>query len=877
MSVKAQYTLLLDVDSDETYKLVLPVEELEWENGLQNSYDTLAEVTQLTASLWNRKGELATGIFGDFTSDVREETIQNEALANNSFTAFTLGEPNDWEKTTYALGMTTSESASGGGAGTGSLHVTGTGHVAYAQTVTLLRNYAVNIVISEFSGDGQITLRAYDSAEHSSSEDILTITAAGTFDVRWDAESQPYFEVAIERLSGTFTVTIDSVSVQEVIITYGSQQPVQVEVLGDEIVTNGTFDLFTTPDVPDGWTVTDATVSEVGSGQDHTGAGTDAVNLYENTSGLTAGIRQSVPTQGGQKYKFVVVISYLAGVNARVQIGSPQQGTTPAHYVTMDNVGTHAFYLTSGVDNSELGTILTELRVIGASLPVEATVDSVSIRPVTFTQTFTPRTEVGYVLAPDTIVTERNQVRRGTLVKVLANYREITERQLWVGKLFDVRPNPKQVSEQRIQIVCRDPMEQLRDKNFLPEFQTDVTIDVPIEQMFKKNPVITFPYASSYWIVGVPGASEPGVTTRPYDGPPMSFDTGVAIVPFVGDNSDRGQPSNSDDRDLAKQGTSMLAFLRDCLQAEVDGRLFWNGRTSQFEFQNRHFDLYETAPALILSAWENGQFISSDKVYNQVTVHFQPREIGAEDSILWSHPNLPITIGPRSTVRINVRFTDPDGGGARIGAQVVNQLTKNADIVANSKADGTGASNYINLLSWHVQPGGAGAVVTISNTHRRVNVFVTTLQLRGTPIRTYQASSVTVDSGESLYVNDPQPYDYRAQLISDETEAEAVAHFLLSRYQFATRRFVTISYEAGLNDTLMRAMLDLTVGDRIRVVAPHVGHESNYTIVGEKHHIVMATGRHTVTYVLKPQAALNYWLLGDDVHSILGVSTYPVF
>lgn len=867
MSVQAQYKLLMDVDSDESYRLSLPVTDVEFSNGMGSSYEVLANVTQLTAMLSNKDGSLTEDIFGDFTKDVRTEIIQNEQLENNSFTAWSGGEPTQWVKKTWVAGMTTSETASGGGAGTGALHVTGTGHVSYSQFLTAQRNYLVTITVSQFSGSGVITVRLAESDEFAATQDIITISAAGTHTFRMDVEGMAYFEMAIKRISGTFTVTIDDVSVKEVIVRYSNSQQVEQEVLGANIITNGDFTAWT-GSTPTGWTTTDPTSEEVGSGQAAGGAGTGSVNLSELSSGRIAAIRQTVTAIGQQAYKFTFVVSYLSGTNAKVQVGSPAQPGLSAFYVNANEVGTFTYYLKAGGAAGVTVTILTELRVIGDANPVQATIDSLSIQPVSFVPGFIPPTETGFTVAPDTLTFERAQVRRGTLVKLLASYREIVDKQLWVGKLYSIEPTPSQTGEREVQIICKDPMEQFREKEYLVPYQENVRANAAIEKMLKEEPTITFPYASSFWILGVPGASEVGVNTFPYAGPPMSFDTGVQVIPFIGDNSDRSQPSATDNRDAIRQGVSQLAFINDLMLAEVDGRFFWDGRTSQFKFHNRIHDLTNETPVSTIENFTTGVFIGSDVVYSEVEVHYQPREVGAANSVLWRYLNPPLILGPGKTTRINVRYTDPDNPSVRVGAKDVKQLQFGVDYAG----PGTGYG----ILSAHVKAGGNGAVITLANSHRSRTASLTTLQLRGTPIKTYQPESVTEISGESIYTNDPQPYSYRAQLISNEETAQQVARFLLARYGTAKRRFASITFVAQVSDARMRDALSRVIGDLVKVRDPYLHHDSNYNIVGEKHRINFKNGEHWVTFILKPQGSTNFWLLGDPVHSVLGVSTYPV-
>lgn len=869
---QATYRLRLDVNRDETYSLELPVTELEWNNGMSGSFDTVADVTQLQATVSNAEWDLTRGIFGDFAPSDLETNYSEDKLLNGGFDDWTASEPDDWRKRTYAAGMTTSETASGGGVGTGSLHVTGTGEISYMQLIQTQRLYEVKIVVSEFSGDGEVKVQMRDRPTAGVLQHISGLSTVGTHTFQMEIEEMVWFELYIRRESGTFTLTIDSVSIKEIIRHYGDLQPVLTPIVGDGLITNGSFDDWTA-DTPDEWTELDSDVTEVASGQDKTGAGTGAANLF---GGGSATITQTLPIIGGRVYRVDLVVSYISGTDATVRAGFVTQENYTEYYATARAVGTYTFYLTHPGALDRYYDADFALSVVGTA-PVEATIDSVEVTPVSFVTRYMDLTTVGYQIAPTGAVLQLASPYRGTLMKLTASYMELENVQLWVGKVTAVTPAPSiHDAERVITIVCLDPMDQMRDRDYLPHFQEDVTVDVALDKMFRTDPFVTFPYAASYWVLGVPGSSELGINTLLYDGPPMDFDTGIAVAPFVGDNSDRSQPSASDNRDVVKQGVSVMGYIRDLMALEVDGRFFWDGRTSQLIFHNRHHDLTTATPTATINNWTTAQFIASDRVYTEVEVVYQPREIGAVDSVVWTHADLPLKLAPKQAMTIQVRYSDPDNPGVRVGAKDVRQLAKNTDITGFENSDGTG-SRRLRFLARHVDIRGNGATIQLQNNRSAGDIWITVLQLRGTPIKTYQQERVKATAPELQAVIDPIVYPYSAQLISDEDTAMQTADFLLSRYGKIRRRFASITYRAQVSDARMRNALQLTVGDVIRVESDNLQHQADYIIVGEQHRVNIARGEHDVTYILKPRDNLDFWLLGDEVHSILGVSTYLVF
>lgn len=901
MSVQADYKLLLDVNRDLSFSLELPVMQLEWANGMAGGFDTVADVTTLRAVVSNADGALTRDVFGDFVPGSREEDFGPDRLTNGGFDDWTGGELDGWDKFVYRSSQAISETASGGSAGTGSLTISGPGAVGYRQTVTGNRLYELTITISQFTestpGPGYIALRLWDGPRtvtpligHDPKE-LRRIQDSGTFTVRFEAESLTYLEVYFDAGPNAsihdLTVTIDEIALQEVIVRYRNRQIVKKAVPGADICLNGNFDDWT-GGLPDHWGAPNpnTTVVEVGSGEDENGAGSGSVHVY---SGVLSGawISQLVPFIGGYTYRVTVTVSYIGdGVNVSVAI--PFE-SGDSYYVRIPDVGTWTFDITHpGIwgqhyqaedfsggtpDGTELW-VVAESNLFGGFFP-HATIDSIECVPLSLIERLMDLTSTGYVIAPDDAVLGIASPFRGTLMRLVVSYRELENVQLWEGKVDSVTPTPGIHGERVITITCRDPMQQFREQDYLPRFATEVTVDQALTTMLRSDPIVVYPYAQHYWILGVPGCSELGINTTPFDGPPMDFDTGVSVIPFVGDNSDRAQPSAEDARDVIKQGVSALGFVRDLMGAEVDGRFFWDGRRSTFVFHNRHHDLNDTLPVTVIRDWDNGDFIVSDIVYTEVTVHYQPREVGSPASVLWEHPNPPLRIERGETISITVRYADPDGEAIRVGAMDVLQLVKGVDVLAFSEVDGSGPSR-LRRLHTGLDARGGGAVIHLTNGWTR-EIFVTHLQLRGTPLRTYRSLSETSRAPDALAHSDPQPFVYRGQLLSDRDAAKATADFLLARFKDPKRRFKTITYTAQVSDERMRNALSLTVGSVIRVESDFLGHTMEYIIVGEQHSVDFTVKRHQVTYVLKPRGNLEYWILGDPVRSVLGVSTVPVF
>lgn len=858
MSVNANYKLLLDVNSDETYELELPLEKIEWSNGMSGAYDTVGDVTQMQATINNGDGSLGTDIFRDYPPGERVETLGAERLTNPSFDGIT-----GWS--TYGTGTATQvdsgENHTGSGTGAENLYATVGQYVAVYQNSILeaWKQYEITIVVSYHAGNSHLYLLPLPSVVGSSplGDGYAQIDGTGTFTFRVDKLNASGFYLYIQNDAFTSVdVTIDSVSVKEIIVSYSDNiLSVTPDItIGDDILSNGTFTSWSAG-TPVNWSESGGT-TEVGSGQGFGGGGTGSANLRRTGSipnletlsySASAYIARSV-------YKVIVSVSYV-GTNSYVDVFvSPSNSQNTAMFRRISAVGTYTFYFTNPEASNTVSLIFYAKNESGTT---DITIDYVELRPVTL------------VRPPDNLT----QVRKGMLCKVVAEYMELTQ-QLWIGKVFQFNPTPSQNGDRKISLVCKDPMDKMRDSDFRPNFNVNKTIDFLLDEMFGKTPLVTFPHASDFWILGTPGASELGFTTVLFDGAPTNFDVGSSTVPFSGDNSDRETVGTSDTKDLTKQGVSQLGFIRDCMNVELDGRFFWDGRNSEFVLQNRHFDYLSSASNFILDNFVSGSFIGSSDVFNDITIHYQPRTTGSALTTVYQHP-VEIHISPGQTANLTVRYRDANDNSARIGARDLLQPVPGLDIIANEQSGG-GGTDATDKVHASVQFGGQSAKVILLN-DSTIDIYVTTFRLRGTPLTTFTPETFNLKDGTSIRLNDIQPMNYNASMISDFDTAQLAAEFFLSRYKNSIRRFEKVTFLAQTNDTLMRKALTTEIGTRITVKDDFVKHNQDYTVVGEQHSIDFTTWQHYVTWTLKPNSNLNYWILGDETHSVLNVSTFPVY
>lgn len=452
--------------------------------------------------------------------------------------------------------------------------------------------------------------------------------------------------------------------------------------------------------------------------------------------------------------------------------------------------------------------------------------------------------------------------QQGLLVQVRAIFNS-TIYPLFIGKLTAPAPLVMgNYSEHIYTLTARDLMDDLLDVEFVPDLQTDVTTDVALKQPFQKG-VIAIPYAASFWILG---QSTLGVNTVLLGETEMiDFDTGKTTLAYVGDTSG------------GNTTTRAQQYLRDIVAAECGGRFFYNTRTGKFTFHSRHHDINPTSAAtLAKDDYDTADYVPQSAVVNKVTVHYQPREVGAAGTVIYSNPNTIRLVGGE-TKTLTVRYRDATVENARIGAMDFINPKPGLDYIANAEADGSGNTVTARVIV-SVKFGATSAEITLVNTRGR-DTYLTTLQLRGTPLRSFNRESVTTaPDGESLYRYDHHPQTISIPALDDEELAQQYADSIAARKRESHAELRSIEFVANAEDGRMTQALTRDIGDVITVTNTDYDHSRLYAIVGERHRVQPGGEReHSVTWILKPVDTTNYWILGVTGFSELGETTVLAF
>lgn len=602
------------------------------------------------------------------------------------------------------------------------------------------------------------------------------------------------------------------------------------ETLGSELLADTGFDNWSAGSLVDwqtsGESGSDPVVTEVGVGEGSGGTGSGYANLYTTADPLA--IIQNVMTSG-LTYKCVLTIDTV--VEGGVQALS---GSTVVSPVTFTTPGVKTFYFVADDGFFSIQTVgETDITLASVSLKEASTYGGV--------------------------------LKRGLLIRLQATLAGYTWT-LYTGKITDLRFEVGSHRSRSIAIRCVDQMLDLLDLEYQPTLLTDVVTSAAIQDVFDKA-VLPYPYPHSYWMLGIEGYSVLGSTTTLYSHALTSLDTGKTSLPYVGDNADSGQ------------GISAQGFLRDVVAAEMGGRFWFDTRTGKFTFHNRHNDiLNQTVKHTFTETdFDEAGYLYADVLANKVTLNIQPREVGAAGTVLWSAANTPVFVKKGEQRRMSARFRDPDNTAQRVGAMDVLPVhIGSQDITINTAEDGSGES-ITDRFAISTIANATSAEIVLENGNR--DAYVTQLQIRGTPLFTYDQVTVEVIDGQSIADNSgtyPMP-PKSLRLVSDEALAVDYAGYLLSRFKTPYGRFDRVSFAVGEQDALIVQALDRKPGDRITITEAWSGHSQDYYIVGEQHTLSGYPVSHRVTWILKPAVAAEGWILDTATRSNLDTSAILVF
>jgi len=597
------------------------------------------------------------------------------------------------------------------------------------------------------------------------------------------------------------------------------------DTLGAELLTNGDFATWS-GDNPSSWTVTgevgaDPEISQVSRDALHGGGGTGAANFY-STSAVVS-IKQTILTSG-TSYKCTIDISRSSEGTGYFAIYANSILVSPPYHLA----GIYTFYFNA------TGTEF-KIESYGAC---NMTVNTVSVKA----------TSVYGNLVTEGILCEFEKLIPG-------------KSRQFVGRLTSIVQTPGSISRRLVTLTFSDPMYDLLDAEYIPPLYTNVTADVPIRDLLE-SPLVPFPYSASYWMVGVQGSSELTQTTYIYFPPPYTLDTGVSVFSWVGDNS----------IDSEKEGVSAQSFLRDVVEGEIGGRFYYEPQNPGFVFHNRSRDPLNVTSTTTFSDTGDPSYeadMSSfgiTPIVNQSIVSYQPRKTGTAASIIWTRENFSMGKG---TTKFTARYRDPDNPNARVGATAVIPPLRGVDYNAHN-SNGVNVNNKIQVTA---EIGANSAEITVVSDSALGATF-DNLQLRGTPLTTFEPATVNSMDGDSMrtYRFAPEKVSYR--LVDGDIFAQSIADYRIYKHSTPIAAFDKIGFIRDKSSARINAQVLEPIGERITITDSWLGHTMDYYIVGYRNAVTfgglssLSEGTHQVTYTLKSADKEVFWILGTSLLAI---------
>lgn len=444
-------------------------------------------------------------------------------------------------------------------------------------------------------------------------------------------------------------------------------------------------------------------------------------------------------------------------------------------------------------------------------------------------------------------------IRPRVLIRVTADY-GLDSGVLFLGGLSELQVAPGALGERTAMLIAEDPMLQLLDAEYNPPFTENVRIDEALTALFEE-PTVIYPYAHNYWILDYSALEDFAL----YENTITAFEAANTTLAFVGDNAERGGV-----------GLSAQGYVRDLVAAEAGGKFYWDVTQGAFVFWNRqHFiNSYSTPITFTPAEITYGRYLYAEDVANKYTVYFEPRAIGAAGTVLWEQGGA-ASIPAGETREYNARYRDATVPNASVGAKDCILPVANTDYTANSADDGSGDDKTAQIVVWAEYGATAARIVVQNPTNERV--YLTSLQVRGTPITTYQREFVTAILPASIAENGLIERTVDVPALDDRDFAQTYADALSNRFGNRAGRFEEVTFMANDSAAKMSDAITEGIGATISLADTHLSNdETEYVVIGTRHEVRADSTQHTVTWVLEPLQRARYWVLEDADLGVLG-------
>lgn len=418
-----------------------------------------------------------------------------------------------------------------------------------------------------------------------------------------------------------------------------------------------------------------------------------------------------------------------------------------------------------------------------------------------------------------------------TLTDVL-QYKQLAEHRIYkvdgTGKLPD--------GARMITIYAEDPTANWSQQKYIPRLQTNVRIDEIITDTIDDS-TLPYPYPLSGAVVDIAIVNESAVE---YSLNFIDFNQARTTLDFAGD--------------VEPRDSTVMAHLVQHLTAEGGGRLFWS-RDAKMVFHDRYRDFIQTT-AIDLTDDDIDEAMGENgaQVANHITVNYAVRELGTPATKIAEATNLPIKVeqGSYKNFRLPYRSFTTD---QRIASDTVITPVVGTDVICYDGETGGSVDN--DFIAVGVDRIGAREIVfSVNNPStfgdpRSKDRWIHTLQVRGTPLISYDRQSVVLFDAESIQDNGKYPLELDYAVINDADFAESLGRYTLKRYATLVDTIGRITMTVHLDNVPDICMMD--IGSILHIDSTQENVDEEFVVIGQEWQMIADNSqRSMVTIHLKP-------------------------
>lgn len=416
----------------------------------------------------------------------------------------------------------------------------------------------------------------------------------------------------------------------------------------------------------------------------------------------------------------------------------------------------------------------------------------------------------------------------------------VTVRTHFTGFIRAVRPSFGISALPVTTIIARDHLDEIKENRVRLPVTVDAAVNTVLTQVLDACR-LRYPILDGFLVIGITGRNLVG--THKLFGSPYtaSLDTAKSLVAYPAD----------------AWGDELSAYDAIKQLVEYERGRFFASRDNTLRFLNRHYTLLNTSiAATISSGMSSVEALYGEGQVTWARAHYQPRATGGAGTVLWSAG---VTIELPALERKEIVATFRDSLDHPVGALTVIAPFPVTDYAAWSLSDGTGVNLTSDLVvSLLAVTSGAAARLELRN-RSETSMYITFLQVRGTPLSRGDPGLVEVYERERVTLDRLRLMDFQLPLLVRDQDAGD-----LMRYELGRRRLPrTVVEKLTLGPEVAAATkLPRTLFERITVSDAASGHTANYLIVGEAHE-VDSLGYKT-TWTLEPMDADIFVIIGTS-------------